>query len=64
MLDHTPNHKSIILKQILPPTHPFVPIKESTPMPWDRTQWLTKLRKMIPSNHPIIQIQKHNDHKN
>ena len=63
-LDNIPNHKLIKLKQILPPTHPFIRIKESTPMPLDRTQRLTKLRKIIPTNHPIIQILEHNGHKN
>ncbi|WP_419887729.1 hypothetical protein ACN6MT_20150 [Neobacillus niacini] len=64
MLDKTPNHKWIKLKQVLPPTHPFIRIKESVPMSVDKTQWLTKLSKMIPTHHSINQILERNVDKN
>jgi len=63
-LDNTPNHNLIKLKQIFPPTHPFIRVKESTPMPLDETQWLTKLKQTLPTNHLIIQILEGNGHKN
>ena len=43
-------------KIVIPPTHPFIRMIENTPLPLDRTQRLTKLRKIIPTNYSIIQI--------
>ncbi|WP_274309904.1 hypothetical protein [Solibacillus daqui] len=62
-MENKPNDKLINVNQNLPPNHPFNRIKESTPMPLDMTQKLTKLKEILPANHPIILALERNSHK-